>query len=310
MRARALLAAALVACGPLASPAAAAGPSLEVALEPSSCTIGDPVEATLVLRLDAADAGQPVAFPAWGESWGELAVLESGAVERRPGSGGGVEHRQRLRVAAYTVGAVEAPAVSVRVGALPVRSEPARLEIRSVLPPGEPDPEPKPPADPRRLPLPAAFWIVAGLLAAGVVAAIWRLRRRGPAAAAPARLPPLEELERALGRLAALEPARGHAELSLALRRFLERSCEVPAPAWSTSELARRLVRRELEGSLVQRGVRLLRDIDAIKFARQPADGEALERRVGEAREVARTVEARLHPPPPPPPPKASEAAA
>jgi hypothetical protein len=84
----------------------------------------------------------------------------------------------------------------------------------------------------------------------------------------------------------------------------------VPAPAWSTSELARRLVRRELEGSLVQRGVRLLRDIDAIKFARQPADGEALERRVGEAREVARTVEARLHPPPPPPPPKASEAAA
>lgn len=278
---------------------AAAEPRLDVALEPTSATVGDPVAATLTLRLDAADSRARASFPDWSRGWGELEVLDAGAVERRE-SANGAELVQRLKVAAFRVGEIAAPTVAIGLDGASVRevrSAPATLEIRSVLPADEPNPAPRPPSPARKLPLSPAFYATVAALATAALAAAWALRRKTAAALPVPLVPPLEEFERALAALGGAEPAAGHATLSLALRRFLGRSLDLPAPAWSTSELARRLDRRDLDAVLVQRAARLLREIDRIKFARQPADAPALERRIAEAREIARALDRDLHPP-------------
>jgi hypothetical protein len=124
------------------------------------------------------------------------------------------------------------------------------------------------------------------------------LERRRRAATRPVReVPPLEELEAALGGLAAGSPAEaGHAVLSLALRRYLGRSLAFHAAESTTSEIQRELAARRLDTALIKGAVHLLRDCDGVKFARRPASGEELLRRVAATRELAGAVEAHLHP--------------
>jgi hypothetical protein len=91
-------------------------------------------------------------------------------------------------------------------------------------------------------------------LLAALVLLLWRRRRRRPVAGVPLaapELPPLDEARRALGELASLALFRTHgskahyAALSLLLRRYLERTCGVPALELTEDEV-RDFVRRRL----------------------------------------------------------------
>jgi hypothetical protein len=132
-------------------------------------------------------------------------------------------------------------------------------------------------------------------------AALWLAfrRRRGEAAGAAPPLAPFEELRRAVAALpAAGSPAAGHTALSLALRRYPGRSLGFPAAESSTTEIQRALAARPLPAGVGFRAVELLRACDLVKFARRPADEEALRRRGEAALGLGGEIETHLAPPP------------
>lgn len=301
-RSRGRTAAALLAAS--LAPAAAGAATLEVALEPETVTVGDRLEARLILSTGPGElAGEP-RFPEWGERWGAVEVVEVGAVERH-----GDEHRQRLVLVAFRTGDLELPPRPVAVPG-PDRTEELRtpadlaLRVESVLPAGEETEalEPEPPAPPRALPVGAPFWWTLGalsLLAAGALALAARRHRGGAAAAAGPRRSPAEELTRALAEVREVPaPEEGHARLSLALRRYLGRSLGFPAVESTTSEIRRELRARRVPAAVEGRTDEILRACDRVKFAREPVARAALAARIEAAREVAGELEAHRAPPP------------
>lgn len=290
-----------------AAPAAAAGAaSLDATLEPPTATVGDRVEARLVLATGPGElAGEP-RFPAWGERWGAAEVVEAGPVERSRSGAGTIEHSQHLVLTAFRTGDLELPPRRVAVPGPDGTTElwtPAELTLRvaSVLPDGEEaeSVEPQPPAPPRALPLGAAFWwTLAALSLLAVGAVTLAVRRHRPAAGSRGRRPgPAEELAEAL-RSAGREPApdEGHVLLSLALRRYLGRTLGFPAPESTTSEVRRELRRRRVPAAVEARTDELLRACDRVKFACEPVARQTLEARLEAAREVAGALEAHLAP--------------
>lgn len=326
-RLRGLPPALAAACALLAAgPAAAA--TLEVTLEPRTATVGDRVEAVLVLATGPGElAGEP-RFPVWGERWGAAEIVEAGPVERGR-SGDGSEHRQRLVLVAFRPGALELPPKGVAVPGPDGTAElwtPAglTLQVDSVLPAGASSEsaagelEPRPPAPPRALPLGAAFWwSLAGLslLAAAVALGIRRRRRASESAVPARRLAPREELEAALRAALERDAEEGHVVLSLALRRYLGRAFAFPAAESTTSEVRRTLRGLRAPAAVEARTDELLRACDRVKFAREPVPRSTLEARVEAAREIAGEVGAHLAPPSPLPsdgaaPDRSREAAA
>jgi hypothetical protein len=170
-----------------------------------------------------------------------------------------------------------------------------------VIPQGEQNPIPKPPAAMRPLPLGSRFWWTLGSLAALCLIGLWLLRRqrRTAIAGVPAvpALPPFEELTGELDRLAA-EPSMLalHIRLSLALRRYLGRRLPFPAVESTTSEIQRQLLSRRMPGPLVRLAVELLRACDLVKFARQDVDEPRARERVAAARRLAQELESHLAP--------------
>jgi hypothetical protein len=287
----------------LALPAAAqTQPEVEVALAPQGqLTVGDRVEAVLTLRVDpAALSGEP-RFPVWGTTWGGADVLDKGAAQRVEENGATV-WRQRVVLAAFRTGKVDLPPVEVAVP-LAERTVQARtpeglaLTVRSVLPAGEKEPAPKPPAPPRQLPIGAAFWwtlAASSLLLALLGWGLWRRRRAEGMEEETSRpqLPPFEELLGELDRIAA-EPSvvRQHTRLSMALRGYLGRSLDFKAAESTTSEIHRTLLSRRMPGTLVRQLVELLRACDLVKFARQETGEERARERLAAARQLARETE-------------------
>jgi hypothetical protein len=272
--------------------------------------VGDPVEAVLTLQTPAASLAGDPRFPVWGASWGDAEILEKGEPRKVGEAGGTATWRQRIVIAAFRTGKVDLPPVAV---AVPQKDRTLQaqtpaglgLAVRSVLPPGEKDPKPRPPAALRPLPVGAPFWwTLAGLslLSALLVRALWDQHRRRQTAAADARpaLPPFEELVAALDGLDA-EPSmlRLHTRLSLALRRYLGRALAVPAPESTTSEVQRLLAGRRLPPSLVRQTVELLRACDLVKFARQEVGEERGRERAAVARKIGGEIQRRVQPPAP-----------
>lgn len=286
----------------LALPAAAqTAPKVEVSLTPQSeLTVGDQVEAVLTLRVDPSTLGGDPRFPVWGASWGEAEVLAKNEPERVQ-EGGGTVWRQRLTLAAFRTGKVALPpveiAVPLRDRTIQVRTpENMALTVRSVLPAGEKEPKPKPPAAMRQLPIGAPFWWtvgISGLVLALLAWLLWRKRAEAPEMeAAPPQLPPFDELLGELDRIAA-EPSavRLHTRLSLALRSYLGRSLDFPAAESTTSEIHRSLLGRRMPGPLVRQLVELLRACDLVKFARQEVGEERSKERLAAARQLGREIE-------------------
>jgi hypothetical protein len=296
---------------PLAAQPPAQSPRLEVSLAPrGEVTVGDPVEAILTLQTPAVSLAGDPRFPVWGASWGDAEILEKGEPRKVGEAGGTATWRQRIVIAAYRTGKVELPPVAV---AVPQKDRTLQaqtpaglgLAVRSVLPPGEKDPQPRPPAALRPLPVGAPFWwTLAGLslLSALLGRALWDQHRRRQAAvvAMQPALPPFEELVAALEGLAA-EPSmlRLHTRLSLALRRYLGRALGVPAPESTTSEVQRLLAGRRLPPPLVRQTVELLRACDLVKFARQEVGEERGRERAAAARKIGGEIQRRVQPPAP-----------
>jgi hypothetical protein len=289
----------------LALPTAAQpAPKVEVTLGPQDrlqqLTVGDQVEAVLTLRVDPSTLTGEPRFPVWGTYWGGADVVEKGPTQQALENGTKV-WRQRLVIAGFRPGKIDLPPVEV---AVPLRDRTLRirtpeglsLTVRSVLPAGQKDPAPKPPAPPRQLPIGAAFWWT--LAASGVVLALlgwllWRRRRaEGPEEVVRPLLPPFEELLGELDRIAA-EPSvlRLHTRLSLALRGYLGRTLGFAAAESTTSEIHRLLIARRMPGALVRQIVELLRACDLVKFARQEVGEERAHERLAAARQLARETE-------------------
>lgn len=275
--------------------------AVAVALEPATLAVGDQVDATLTLTLPGPDATREATFPDWTEGWGEAEVLKASPVEKTAVPEG-VQLVQRLRVTAWKAGATALPPVEVALSGEPRRRattpENLTLAVRSVLPAGDDDLQPAPPAPPRALGVPRSFWwtLAAGAALVAFAAVLaWKRRPQVDPLAAP-ELSPLAELERALDLLAAESPAAAFAHLSQALRRYLGRRLAFRALESTTSEVQRRLATLRLEPVLIQRAVRLLRLSDQIKFARRPAERGEAAARIADARELAGAVEAHLAP--------------
>lgn len=285
----------------------AESPTIGVELEPRTIAVGDPVVATLTLKLGATDAPRETTFPDWSKGWGKAEVLEASPVERTI-FGEGVQLVQRLRLTAFEPGTVALPPVEVRLAGEPglrILTPPSlALEVRSVIPADDKELKPAPPALPRALTVPRSFWwtlATGGALAVLAALLAWRNRPGADPLAAP-ELSPLAELERALALLAAEPPAGAFAHLSQALRRYLGRRLGFRALESTTTEVQRRLATQRFEPAFVQRTVRLLRLADQVKFAQRPAGQEEATARIAEARELAGAIENRLAPAPTPSP--------
>jgi hypothetical protein len=290
----------------LASPLLAQPAPVKVSLAPNGPTVGDHIQATITLRVRAADVAGAPRFPAWGKTWGAAEIVEAGQPVKVAEQGGIAIYEQRLVLAAFRTGQIPLPpaviAIPTKAGTVQAQTPPGlALAVRSVIPANAKDPQPKPPAAMRRLPLGERFWwTVAGLSAACLAGTwlLWRRRRKTAASAATAPiLPPFEELTAELDRLRA-EPSMLalHTRLSLALRRYLGRRLPFPAVESTTSEIQRQLLSRRMPGPLVRQLVELLRACDLVKFARQEVAEARARERAEAARQVAGELEAQLAP--------------
>jgi hypothetical protein len=278
---------------------------VRVQLAPNEPTVGDHVRATITLRAPLSDlAGEP-RFPLWGKTWGEAEIVEAGPAAKVSELDGVAVYEQRLVLAAFRPGKTPLPPQEIL---LPLETGTVRtatpaglaLSLRSVIPRGEKDPKPKPPAALRALPLGERFWWTLAALSALCLLAAWPLVRRRSAAASVAEaptLPPFEELTAELARLRGeTSMVALHTRLSLALRRHLGRRLPFPAVESTTSEIQRQLLSRRMPGPLVRQAVELLRACDLVKFARQDVGETRARERAEEALKIARELESHLAP--------------
>ncbi|HET9209632.1 MAG TPA: hypothetical protein VFR03_04505 [Thermoanaerobaculia bacterium] len=288
-----------------AAPALAQPPQVTVDLAPAAPTVGDRVQATLTVRVPTAGLAADPRFPAWGKTWGEVEVESGSKPVKISEQGGTAVWEQRITLAAFKTGTVPLPPVAVAIpyktGTVQAQTPPElALTVRSVIPPDEKNPLPKPPAPPRSLSLGKHFWWTLAALGAaclGAWALLWLQRRRKDAPGAVPALPPFEELAAALDRLRG-EPSMLalHTGVSFAIRRYLGRRLPFPAVESTTSDIQRQLLSRRMPGPLVRQTVELLRACDLVKFARQEV-GEAQGRERAEAaRRVAGEWESHLAP--------------
>lgn len=287
-------------------PRAARAAELTVTLDPEAATVGDRVQAELLLSAGQGELDGDPRSPVWGDRWGGAEIVEAGPVERlRGGAGGAPRFRQRLVLAAFRTGTVELPPKQVAVPGREATEElwtPAglALEIDSVLPTeaeGK-ELEPRPPAPPEPLPLGRAFWWTLAALTGLAAGALLLIRRRREVPRSARRPPtPGEELEASLVAAGqAPAPAEGHVLLSLGLRRFLGRRFGFPAAESTTGEIRRQLRRRRCPPALEGRIHEVLQACDRVKFAREPVAAPALEARIEAAREIGRGVDDHLRP--------------
>lgn len=275
-----------------------------VTLEPATLTVGDPVRATIALEAQTAELTGDPRFPAWGTTWGDAEVLKAGNPVKVWERDGKARWEQRLTVTVFRPGKVALPAVEIAVPfktrTVKARSaEALALEVRSVLPKNEPDPQAKPAAPPVSLPLGERFWWTVAGLGALCLLLGWLLFRRRAKAAAPAvpALPPFEELAAALDRLAAEpSPLALHTGLSLVTRRYLSRRLPFPALESTTTDVQRQLLSRRIPGPVARRTVELLWACDLVKFARQPVGEAQTRERLETARKLAHEYEVYLAP--------------
>jgi hypothetical protein len=161
--------------------------------------------------------------------------------------------------------------------------------------------EAKPPAPPERRGLGKAFWLTAGaMLATCLVAVVALWKQTGDLETGEngrPRLAPMDELRRSLAALqneSAVEPI--HAEISLAVRRFLGRIVGFPAAESTTTEVRRELRGRNLSADVVRQTNDLLSACDLVMFARQDVALETARTRISNAQEIADGVVAEYEP--------------
>lgn len=305
---------------------------VDVELSPPAITVGDRVEATVMVVWMGEDVQEPARFPTWQDTWGRAEILEVQEPNEIDDASGRRIWRQQLTLTAFRTGKVELPPVTV---ALPLSdrtieatTESVTFTVGSVLPeppeapPGQaagqgqgqadqppPIPAPKGPAGAIGLhQTQQTFWLTTiALWLALLVGLVWTtvaVANQPERVAAESKtvdplrlLAPLDELRE---RLARLDPASDaeplHTGLSFALRTYLGRSLHFRAVESTTTEIQRALRRASLSADVHHRVVRLLRNSDAVKFARADVSPDVAGRRIAEAGDLARQIEHEMAP--------------
>jgi len=214
---------------------------------------------------------------------------------------------QRLTLAAFKPGQVALTPVQIAIPrktgtVLAATPEGLAIAVRSVIPPNDKNPKPKPAAALRPLPVGERFWWTVAVLSALCLLGAWLLylqsrRRTAETEAARPALPPFEELAAELDRLRT-EPSMlaVHTRLSFALRRYLGRRVPFPALESTTSEIQRQFLWRNMTGSLSRQMLELLRACDLVKFARQEVGETQTRERTEAALRIATEFENQLVP--------------
>jgi hypothetical protein len=257
--------------------------------------VGDPVW----IRLEVSyPDGFEVSQPAPGPEWGDLVVsrVEGGQPLRRPE--GGWVRTDRLRVAAFKTGDLQAPPLAIEYKAPDgtvgrVETPPLTLPVLSVLSPREAQ-EISDLKDPASLPRRLWPWIAA---AAGAAAAaawfFWRRRRRRAGRLSAPLSPPLPPDEWAIQELSRLAAANllaagrwldYHVILSEVVKEYLTRRYGVPTLERTTFEVLAGARAARLTGSLVADLRSLLEPCDLVKFARHRSERAEAEALLGRAR--------------------------
>lgn len=264
-----------------------------VELTPSEVTVGDRIQAIVLVRYDGATAPT---LPPGIESWGPVEVLSARPLPPSPAE----EVGWRLELVAFEVGELVLPGLPVVLDGelVEVPTAGATLIVRSVLPDGVDEPEPMPPAAPRLLPRGDRFWWTAatllGLCALGAL--LIGLRRR-TLAAAPIALP-IQTLLDALAGLDEQEPEAVHVGVSTALRGYLEATLGVPALERTTREIQGLLEVSQVATAQRPALLELLRRCDEVKFTGRGTTRSEARARVSEATEAGRAIDRSLTPAP------------
>jgi hypothetical protein len=187
------------------------------------------------------------------------------------------------------------------------------LQVASRLP-KDAKPEALAPKEDRsvRLPGPSLlFWAGVAALALLLAAALaWRLLRKRPTSAAGEALPSIPPGEELLGELLRLEreaellgddPRGFYADLTHAVKRYLERRLEMPVLEWTSFETVRHLAENDLELPREIGFSELLSAADFVKFGRGRSKRDTARDHLARARKLHEQIEARLAPPLAPP---------
>lgn len=194
---------------------------------------------------------------------------------------------------------------------LDVRPPSVTLQVSSRLPKDAKPEKLEPKVDrPVRLPgFSPLFW--AALAAAALLlmaAVVWRILRKRRKRLEMGELPSVPPGEELLGQLARLEreaeqlgedPRGFYADLTHAVKRYLERRLEMPVLEWTSFETVRRLREKELDPPREIGFSELLSSADFVKFGRGRSTREVARDQVGRVRKLHEHVEARFAPPPP-----------
>ncbi len=318
-------------------PLVAAPVVFEAAADRTEVSLGDRVTITYTARIPAGAALTLDALvtpePPEGKRPPGGAVLEFEAppppvVQKTPGADGKLGVTQKVSFVPFLPGTVVVPGPHFtfeeetgggKTGrSLDVRPPSVTLQVSSRLP-KDAAPEKLAPKEDRpvRLPRPSPlFWAALGALALLLVgAAVWAIRRRRRKSLEMAEAPSVPPGEELLGELERLEreaerlgedPRTFYADLTRAVKRYLERRLEMPVLEWTSFETVRRLREKELEPPREVGFAELLSSADYVKFGRGRSTRDAARDQVARARKLHGHLEARLAPSPVPGTEKAS----
>ena len=271
-----------------------------------SITVADRLEVAVEV---VASEQQQVAFPDVEDKLGEFRVVDTRSDAPKLLDSGRVARRQTYVLEPFLPGQYEIPALEIDLGGKgaeadsqqKIKTDPIAIEVRSLLPDSEEEPDIKEASGPVEMPGvdPWVYWLVgaAVLLAAAGGYFLWR-RRRAKAQVQEASVPPHEIAYRELDALLAEDLiSRGLAKLfyvrlSNILRHYIENRFGLRAPESTTEEF---LI--DLRASLAFEGRQkdLLRQFlehcDLVKFAKLKPSAHEIEGAVTTCREFIKETE-------------------
>ncbi|MGQ0647625.1 MAG: DUF4381 family protein [Gemmatimonadaceae bacterium] len=266
-----------------------------VIVQPESVTVGDPFRVIVRVR---APKGTVLEFPESPDTSTKVEPLDRVVVSLGADTTA-VEQTATYRLAAWDTGRlpIRFPDILARssdgLRRLAVGADLA-IEVQSVLPADSAQRVPKPVRPVFGFGVPWWYWLIvaaAAIILGGLFWWWWRRRPRAGAAPGDPYEEALGEFERValLGLLTAGEYGHYLALMSEVLRTYLARTTPPARTSLTTSELAVAL--RGESTVPLPRLLRVLHDIDLVKFARHPV-GEA---RAGELGEECRALVEAIH---------------